>query len=259
MARIILIAVLIGLLNVLVGCHGVDSGQSQILTPKISPTVAIVEGAESDLVEQVAINRQAYRQYLESLVAYYESIGNNMKLTWAKDELKSLKKASKYNYIINAVTLGPNLRATASILEADYMYDEALRIEKKARKLILITHEDNLRLAMNKYNNLITRHPTWDKIDDAAFRIAGILEYFKDYTVALLYYQRTYQWDPATTLPAKYKAARLLDKHLYQRAEALEMYEQAVKQEGLSESYKQFAERRIAELSKSGEEIKESK
>jgi tetratricopeptide (TPR) repeat protein len=251
------VVLLIVLLNVLVGCHGVDSGRSQLL-PAPMKTVPVLEAGEADIIEQMSINRLAYRQYLESLVAHYKKTGNNMKLGWAKNELKKVNKIPQYNYIIEASVAGPNLKAKDSIIIANYMYDEALRLEKRAKRLILITNEDLLRVALDKYNQLIRKHPSSDKIDDAAYRAGGIFEYFKDYTIALLYYQRAYQWNPATIHPARFKAAYVLDEYLHRRAEALDLYEQAVEKENLRKNDKKFAEKRIIELIKSGASLEES-
>lgn len=252
MAKTILTVLLIVLLNVLVGCHGVDSGKSQLIPARMKD-VSVVEAGEVDIIEQMLINRLAYRQYLESLVAHYKKTGNNMKLKWAENELKKLNKMPQYNYIIEAGVAGPSLKARSSITVADYMYDEAVRLEQKAGQLIIIKDEDLLRMALDKYNQLIRKYPSSDKIDDAAYRTGGICEYFKDYTIALLYYQRAYQWDPDTIHPARFKAAYVLDKYLHRRAEALELYQQVVENEGLSINYREFAEKRITELTKSDE------
>ena len=64
--------------------------------------------------------------------------------------------------------------------------EQRIARRKKARELIIITNEDMLRVALDKYNQLIRKHPPSDKIDDAAYRAAGIYEYFKDYTIAIL-------------------------------------------------------------------------
>jgi len=265
MARTILTVLTIALLNVLVGCHSVDSGEAQLIPArtKQSPGPAVVvkpaKAGESDIIEQVSINRQAYRQGLELLVEHYTKTGNNMKLTWAKKELAALDDMPQYNYIIEASVAGPNLKASTSIPLANYMYQEALRLEKKAGRLVVIKNEDLLRVALEKYNQLIKKHPSSDRIDDAAFKAGGIYEYFKDYSIALLYYKRAYQWDTETIHPAKFKAACILDKHLHRRAEALELYQQAVKKETLGKKYKEFAQKRIIELTKGDETLEEPK
>ena len=254
MARMILTVGLIALLNVLAGCHGVDSGKSQLLTTHMQ-AVTTVDAGETDLIEQMAINRSAYRKYLESLVAHYEKTGNRMKLGWAKSELEILNKIPQYNYIVEAIFPGPRLKATNSIALADYMYADAVRLEKRAGQLLVLKNEDMLRESLDQYNQLIKKHPSSDKIDDAAFRAAGICEHFKDYTIALLYYQRTFQWNPKTPYPAEYKAAYLLDRRFSRRAEALELYLRAVEKEGLSSGYREVAQNRIAELTRSGEKL----
>jgi tetratricopeptide (TPR) repeat protein len=254
MAKTILTVLLIVLLNVLVGCYGPDSGRSQLIPSRMKAVTAI-DASESDIIEQVVINRQAYQRYIAVLIAHYESTGNNMKLGWAKDELKGLKQVPQYNYIIEAIIAGPNLKAGRSIAEAELIYMEALRLEKQAKKYVVLTNEEMLRLALDKYNQLIKKYPTSDRIDDAAFKAGGIYEYFKDYTIALLYYQRAYQWDPDTIHPARFKAAYILDKRLHRRAEALELYQQVVEKEGRHKKWKEYAEKRIRKLTKSGEVV----
>lgn len=261
MAKTVLTAVLIVLLSVLAGCRGADTGASQLLPPRMKAALVVkaVDASEADIIEQMAIDRQAYRNGLESLMAHYDKTGNNMKLGWAKGEMKKLNKVPQYNYIIEGIVAGPNLKAGPSIAEAELMYIKALRLEKKAKKFVIFTHEDNLRLALDKYNQLIRRHPSSDRIDDAAYKAGRIYEYFKDYTIALLYYQRTYQWDAKTVYPARFRAAHILDKRLRRRAEALKLYQDALKKENLSEERREFVEKRIRELTKSDEELKERK
>jgi len=265
MAKAILTVLLIVLLNVLVGCRSADSGESQIMPSSIKAAAGKVSAAqvigarEADIIEQIAINRNAYRQGLEALIGHYKNTGNNMQLVWAENELKQLNDMPQYNYIVEASVAGPSLRAVSTITEADYMYDDALRTEKKARGLIVIVDEDLLRVALDKYNHLIRKHPASDKIDDAAFRAGGICEHFKDYTIALLYYQRACQWDPDTPHLARYKAARILDRHMSRRAEALELYKQSLEKEALNQNQKELVETRITELIKGEESLEDSK
>ena len=260
MAKTVLAAVLIVMLGVLVGCRGVDTGASQLLPPstKGSSVVRPAGASETDIIEHVAINRQAYRNGLESLVAHYEKTGNTLALVWAKDELKRLNKVPQYDYIIEAIVAPANLRATESIAEAELVYIDALRLEKKARELLIFINEDGLRSALDRYNQLIRKHPSSDRIGDAAYRAGNICEHFKDYTIALLYYQRTYQWDPDTVYPARYKAAYILDVIQHRRAEVLKIYQQALEKENLSIKQREFAQERVKALSKS-EKLKESK
>jgi len=259
MARIICTAALIVSLNILVGCQS-NTGRSQLATAPsdISPgsigPVNIAEATEADLVEQMATHRQAYRQSLGLLIKYYNRTGSYEKLNWAKKELAALNSMPQYKYIIEAEVLPADLKATTLIPEADTLYQEGVQLEKEAGPLPIGKNEQKLRLALDKYNQVISTYPTSDKIDDAAFKAGGIYEYFKDYTIALLYYQRAYQWDPQTTYPAKFKAAFILDKYLYRRAEALDLYQQAVKEQKQYAEWIEFAETRIKELTKTEEQ-----
>ncbi|MFA5252502.1 MAG: hypothetical protein WC454_07955, partial [Phycisphaerae bacterium] len=185
--KMILTVLLIVSLNVLVGCYGPDSGKSQFLSTPMK-TVSVVDAGEADIIEHMATSRMAYRQYLESLVAHYKKAGDNMKLKWAEDELHRLNKMPQYNYIIEASLAGPELKAKDSINEANYLYDEAYRLEKAAKRLLVkpFIDENLFRVALDKYNQVIKQYSTCDKIDEAAYRAGGIYEYFKDYTIALL-------------------------------------------------------------------------
>ncbi len=258
MARIVCTGILIVLLNVLVGCQNADRGRSQLIpsdTRKIGPasSVIIADTSEVDIVEQMAVNRQAYRQGLELLAGYYMRTGNNRNLEWAKKELAALNTMPKYNYIIEAEMAPANLKVSASIPDADDLYYDAQRLDKDAGTLPILKNQNQLRLALEKYNEVIKKHPSSDKIDDAAYNAGVIQEYFKDYSIALLYFKRTFQWDPDTPHPARFRAARILDKNLHQNAEALQLYQQAVKIEGQFDKYREwreYAERRIRELQK---------
>jgi len=262
MARIVLTAVVIVLLNVLVGCQGVDSGRGQLMPIRTITSIGsagvvdIAKAGETDFVEQIAVNRQAYRQGLELLVKYYTKTGNNMKFKWAKEELAALDSIPQYKYIVEAESAGANLRASISIPEADDLYKDGLQLEKEANVLFIAKNNDLLRLALDKYDRLIRNYPSSDKIDDAAYKAGEIYEYFQDYSIALLYYERAYQWDPDTTHPARFRSARILDKRLHRNAEALELYRQAIKTEGKYGKYKiwkEYAEERIKVLYKTGE------
>ena len=257
MARIALTAVVIVLLNVLVGCQGVDSGRGILMPARTNTSlgsagvVDVAKAGETDYVEQIAVNRQAYRQGLELLIRYYTKIGNNMKFNWAKAELAALDSIPQYKYIVEAESAGPSLRASASIPAADELYEDALQLEKEAG--VLLKNNDLLRLALDKYDRLIRQHPSSDKIDDAAYRAGEIYEYFQDYSIALLYYKRAYEWDPDTINPARFRSARILDKRLHRNAEALELYREAINTEGRygkHRMWKEYAEKRIEALYK---------
>ena len=253
MARIVCTLALIVLLSVFVGCG--DTNRSRLVAPDTRPPTRIIPAgaSETDLVEDMTVNRQAYKGGLEQLVAYYTKTGNNMKLRLAQKELTALITMPRYNYI-QATDIGlANWKATNPIPEADDIYYDALEIEKNAGTLPILKNENQLRLALEKYDEIIKKHPSSDKIDDAAYKTGVIYEYFKDYEIALTSFKRAFQWDPDTPHPARFRAARILDQRLHRNAEALQLYQQAVKIEGQFDKYRkwrEFAEKRIRELQK---------
>ncbi|MHC4479264.1 MAG: tetratricopeptide repeat protein [Planctomycetota bacterium] len=261
MARTILTTALIVLLYVLVGCQPMDSGRGMLMMApppavlKVSPAVA--GAGEIDLVEQMAQNRSAYHQSLVVLVDYYTKTGNDMKLGWASKELGALDSMPRYKYVVEAEVAGPSLKAEDSIAEADYIFRDGMELENKAGAIL--KNDNMLRMALDLYNQVITRHPSSDKIDDAAYRAGVIYEHFKDYRIALLYYQRTSQWDPQTVYPARFREAWILDQKFHEHDKALAAYERALKtvrDEMEHHNWRKFAEKRIRELTKTEEEGK---
>ncbi len=253
MAKVLLTGLCIVLINIVVGCRPIDSGASTLLsdTMKTEPTASAPSAGEADHVEQVAVNRQAYRNALNSLISFYEKTGNNMKLRWANDELGKLDGIPQYNYVPEAAVAPETLRATEAISEADYMYKDGVRLQKDAGWLIVTKDEKKLREALNVYNQLIKKFPTSNKIGQAAYMAGGICEHFRDYTLAVIYYKRAFQWDSTLPYPAKYKAAYILDTYLQQRDEALELYKQALAGEKLDMNQKDYANLRITAIMKS--------
>ena len=248
---------LLGILSVS-GCKGVQKIEDD---PRFHPEVEqaleaqivgynMPTGYEVDLVEQMAGSRTAYRISLESLAKYYESTGSAIKHNWARQELDSFMKGARYHYLMTGQVAGARLSASSSIPEADALFDEAIAIYKDAGGLVIITDSDKLRLALNKFNLVISQYPTSDKIDDAAYRAGRIYEHFKENEIAAVYYQRAYQWDPHTPYPARFKAGYLFDRRLRMRKEALIAYQLSIEREPQYEENVEHAKSRILQMTK---------
>jgi hypothetical protein len=238
MKKIMLSVVLFSLALIVAGCNeerfmverpGPDVFEQ--MTPSASTEVA--------LAEEVIAKRLAYRKELEKLKSFYEQSGNQLKLEWVQKELASIDSAPRYRYIIQAEIAGDKLVAKDSIPKANILYEDAKKLYKSTEiipgaKLVpgdILISRKKMQLALNKCNDLIRDYPSSDKIDDAAYIAAQIHEFFKDYSIAVLYYKRTFQWDPQTPYPARYRAARLLDYELYERSQALPLYRESLQKE----------------------------
>jgi tetratricopeptide (TPR) repeat protein len=237
------------------GCR-LDSGPLTTPPPPSHPagvpggTMDLNTTAEVDLVEKVEQHRQDYRQALEMLVDYYNRTGNKRQLEWAKAELRAFTEMPQYSYIGDIVP-GSQLKATMVIPEADALFLEAQKLQSEANALVVVKDRTSMRRALDLYKQLIRKYPSSDKIDDAAFEMGTINEYFKDYQSALTYYQRAYEWDPGTPHPARFKAAYVLDKYMRRKADALELYQEALKTEAVRFiDWKNWTEKRIVELTR---------
>ncbi len=238
MKKISLSVVLISLTLVLTACSE-ERFMVERLGPDVFEQMTPSAAAEVALAEEVTAKRLAYRKELEKLKSFYEQSGNQLKLEWVDRELASIDAAPRYRYLIQAEVAGDKLAAKDSVPKANILYKDAKRLYKRAgivpgAKLVpgdILISRKKMRLALNKCNDLIRDYPASDKIDDAAYMAGEIHEFFKDYSIAVLYYKRAFQWDMQTPYPARYRAANLLDNELFERAQALQLYRESLQKE----------------------------
>jgi tetratricopeptide (TPR) repeat protein len=267
MNKILLSVVFVSLALVLTGCN-----EERFMVEKPGPDVfeqmTPSAAEEVALAEEVVAKRLDYRKELEKIKSYYEQSGNQLKIEWVNKELASIDAAPRYRYLIQAEVSSDKLAAMDSIPKADILYKEALDIYNHTDVIfpvpLFVGHKDTafpahvpvyvskkkMQKALNKCNELIKDYPTSDKIDDAAYMAGEIHEFFKDYSIAVLYYKRAFQWDPQTPYPARYDAANLLDHQLFERGKALELYRESLQKEteSLNNDTVKLIEQRIADL-----------
>jgi tetratricopeptide (TPR) repeat protein len=161
----------------------------------------------------------------------------------------------RYQYLQPAEWVPESLAATDSIEEADALYKEAKELYNESGGMIIVANKAKLQQALGLFNQLIQQYPSSDKIDDAAYRAGRIYEYLKNYELAAVYYQRAFQWNEATSYPARFRAAKVMDRKLRMRKEALDLYQEAIKKESRYSDNVEFAKERVAILSKPMPEI----
>ncbi|NQV31578.1 MAG: hypothetical protein HQ515_02740 [Phycisphaeraceae bacterium] len=255
MARIATVLTLIVIITACIGCG--SNGYVGPRTSVISATdyADLSDISEIDLVEKLAKNRIEYQASLEILEDYYARTGNSRKLTWSRKELSLLARIPHNNYVQDVIP-GPELKARMADPEATALFLDAQQNQRDSGLIPFVgvpmpyaKSTNLLRLALDQYTRLIKRYPASDKIDDAAFQAGYIQEHFKEYDIALTYYQRAYQWDSMTPHPTRFRAAYLLDNHLHRKAEALQMYQAAMPLEGVRYfKWQEYAVKRIQAL-----------
>jgi tetratricopeptide (TPR) repeat protein len=252
MKKIIFSAVLIIFAFVLIA-SGVNHKRFMVENPgpevfdQMTPSAA----AEIAIAEQVAQKRLAYYKELQKLESFYKQSGNQLKIEWVQRELAGLDAAPRYRYILQAEVAGDSLKATDSIPKADVLYNDAMDIYKNTNIIFpapIFVSKKKMQLALNKCNELMKNYPSSDKIDDAAYLAGEIHEFFRDYSIALLYYKRAVQWNPYTPHPACYKAAKLLDYKLFDRSQALKLYRESLEKETEYHNASEEIKQRISEL-----------
>ena len=267
MKKILLSVVLVSLILVLTGCRE-ERFMVERPGPDVFEQMTPSAATEVALAEEIAQKRLAYRKELEKIKAFYEESGNQLKLEWVQKELAFLDSAPRYRYIIQAEVAGDKLVATDSIPKATALYDEAVKLYKSTDLFPLPGHRiitqdvlisrKRMQLALNKCNELIRDYPTSDKIDDAAYLAGEIHEFFKDYSIAVLYYKRAYQWNEETPYPTRYKAAKIYDYKLLDRSKALQLYRESLSKEAdyLNNDTVKLLRQRIDELMAEPESVK---
>ena len=178
---------------------------------------------EVGLVEETARTRKAYMRSLEALKDFYVSRANHTKIEWIDSELQAFEKVPRIQYLGVAELASPNLRPTQHIEAADQLYKEGLNY--KDYPALPPGKKEYLKVAIEKFQAIIEKYPNSDKIAEAAFRLGEIYGgwYFQDWARAVQSYERCWQWDPSSSLPACFNAAKIYDDKLKNRVKAVEL------------------------------------
>jgi hypothetical protein len=208
--------------------------------------------ADVELVERLIVARRDYQKILESLRAHYVKAGDLKRARWAEEELVQYHRIPKqaFRLELDVPPLDPKLgRNLVNVPEANKLYAQAMTYKDKGWGTDYI---DNQRRAELLLQEVLTKHPTSNKMDDAAYQLGTIYESkaYKHYERAAAYYERCFCWNPQTDLDARLKAARLYDRYLTERARAIELYREITTHETDPKRVAE-AQKRLADLSSS--------
>jgi hypothetical protein len=205
--------------------------------------------SESDLelVEKVILARKEYQMSLEVLRAHYLKVGDLERAKWAEEELLAYHRSPKQAYRLELDLPPSTLKGTQNKPEANELYARALSYKGKGWGTGYV---DNQRRAEILLQTLLTEYPESNRISDAAYQLGDIYENapYKHYKRAAAYFERCFQWNPATQFDARLRAARIYDRYLQDRIRAAELYREIMTHE-TNAAWKQEAARRLQELS----------
>jgi len=201
--------------------------------------------ADHQLVEKVIAARQAYQESLETLRAHYIAAGEIERARWAEDELLQYHRISKFAYRLELDVPPPNLKPLYNIPEANELMRRAILYKDKGWGT---DYTDNQRRAELLLQQLLSKHPQSNKIDEAAYMLGELYESraFRQNGRAAVYYERSFQWNPQTHHDSRVRSARLYER-LGERNHALEIYRDITTHEHDHKRIEE-AQRKIAEL-----------
>jgi hypothetical protein len=201
--------------------------------------------ADHQLVERVLAARKEYQESLESLRSHYITAGEIERARWAEDELLQYHRTSKYAYRLELELPPPNLQPLYNIPEANDLMRRAILYKDKGWGT---TYIDNQRRAEILLQQMLTKHPQCNKIDEAAYMLGEVYESsaFRQLPRAAGYYERCFQWNNKTHHDARQRAAHLYER-LGEKNKAIEIYQEITQHETDPKRLEE-AQRKLAEL-----------
>ncbi len=205
------------------------------------------KGGDLELVQKLLTNRRDYQKTLEQLRIHYHQVGDKERMKWAEDELRQYHRILKHAFILDLDVPPPNLKGDQNVPEANKLFTWAMQYKDQG---FGDNYIDNQRRAEVLFQEILSKYPQSDKISDVAFMLGDLYESkaYRMYYRAVEYYHRCYQWNKLTSHEARLREARLYDRHLNNRAKAIEVYREITTHETDPRRIAE-AQKRIAELS----------
>ncbi len=222
-------------------------------TPKVVPPEGeSVENADERLLAEYVVDaRNQYLQAVENLGKFYADKGYALKQKLVVNMQKRFDPVRTYMYFLSAEIPGAEIGPTEVVPEADRMFEQALKLFHEGKGIAgpFTTNYNKERKALMIFRDLLTQYPRSTKVALSAYYIGDIYkEYFDEDIRSIYWYQRAWEWDPNVTEPARFQAATIYDIRLHNHAKAVELYRDALKYDPPRLGNRDYAERRIKEL-----------
>lgn len=221
----------------------------------IPPQGESLTGADPRLlVEFVLTARAAYKKSMADLEKFYTDRLSLEKAKFVNRVRNRLDPVRTYLYFFSAEAPPENMRPVKVIPAAEELYAKALATHKSGSLIPLAPNYNKQREALRMFLTITEQHPTSTKSPLAAFYIGHIYrEYFNENVRAVMWYQRAWKWDSRIQIGARFQAAVVWDYRLQNQQRALELYQAVLDHEFEDLTNRDFARRRIAELTSGGQ------
>lgn len=207
------------------------------------------EGNEVEYVENLITARKSYLDTLNQLRKHYISTNDIEKTRWVEEEIRSFHRMMKYSYRLDVRDVPPpTLVPKKNIPEANNLFRQAMDYKGKGTGWEYL---DNQRRAEILLQAILERYNESDKIADVAYHLGEIYEKYTPYPQLLraaAYYERSFEWNPASTTDARYRAAIIYDTQLKMTEQAKKMYKEVLNHDTNPQRVT-AAEKRLYELS----------
>jgi tetratricopeptide (TPR) repeat protein len=216
-------------------------------TKERTPPGEAVAAGDIPLVKRVIDARREYRDSLWKLRQYYKETKNEKKLRMVEEELRQFHLLIKQAYIPELDVAVESVQGTKNVPKANELFREALAY--KTRGGYGDTFIENQHRAEVLFQIILEKYPDCDKIGDVAYQLGLIYEgrAFQQYDRAVIYFERSWEWNPQTRTDARLRAARIYDRQLKQRDKAVKLYNE-VENQDINPAHIEEAKRRITEL-----------
>ena len=206
------------------------------------------------LVEFVLSTRAAYKKEMRTLEKFFTDRLAVEKAKFVSRVRSRLDPVRTYVYFFSAEAPPENMKPVNVIPAAETLYTKALAIYKRASLVPLVPNYKKQREALRLFLTITEQHPTSTRSPLAAFYIGHIYrEYFNENVRAVMWYQRAWKWDPRIQIGARFQAAVVWDYRLQNLERAMELYQDVLKYEFNDLTNRDFARRRISELTEGGQ------
>jgi hypothetical protein len=202
--------------------------------------------SDLELVEKLLVVRRDYQVILEQLRAHYLATGDVERAKWVEEELIHFHRVPKHAIRLELEVPPPTLQGSTNVPAANKLYTRALTFKDKGWGTDYI---DNQRRAELLFQQILTQYPQSNRISDTAYMLGDLYESkaYKQYRRSAAYFERCFQWNQSTQFDARIRAARIYDRHLLDRAKAMEIYKEIENYE-TSPKVKDEAKKRLTEL-----------
>ncbi len=203
--------------------------------------------SDLELVERLVAARREYRSTLEMLRKHYAETGDRQREAWARDELMQYHRMLKQSFRLDVGDVPPpNMVPKYNRKDANELFRLAMNYKDKGFGSDFVDNQRRAELLLQK---ILTLYPESDKIGLVAYQLGDLYEgrAYQQYRRAAAYFERSYQWAKTAQSDARLRAARIYDRVLNERNQAIQLYKQVLSHD-IDETRRREAQERLNAL-----------